>query len=110
MIFRTFPDLLDELKVTELVAPLLGGSSHIRKSRIGTTLTVPVFMATGAGARTDLHCEPIGNLVLMLGGRRGGRSPHRIRAATCAQHSQRMGGRTSSRRSRQRTQRRLSHT
>ena len=71
MIFRTFPDLLDELKVTELVAPLLGGSSHIRKSRIGTTLTVPVFMATGApGARTDLHCEPIGNLVLMLGGRK----------------------------------------
>jgi hypothetical protein len=71
MIFRTFPELLEELKVAERVAPLLGSDAHIQKSRLGTTLTVPVFMATGAPrARTDLHCEPIGNMMLMLGGRK----------------------------------------
>ena len=43
-------------------------------SRIGLLLTVPVFMATGhSHARTDLHCEPIGNLVLQMGGRKVGR-------------------------------------
>lgn len=69
MIFRTFPHLLADLRMAERVAPLLGGASHIDARRLGTTLTVPVFMATGAPhARTDLHCEPIGNLMLQLGG------------------------------------------
>ena len=69
MIFRRFPHLLDELKMAELVAPLIGSASHIDAQWLGSTLTVPVFMATGKPqARTDLHCEPIANLVMMLGG------------------------------------------
>ena len=73
MVFRTYPwllaDLLGDRK--ERVARLLGSTAHTSASRVGTTLTVPVFMATGAPrARTDLHCEPIGNLALMLGGRK----------------------------------------
>ena len=73
VIFRTFPHLLDELRVSDLATPLLGGNEHIDASRIGLMLTVPVFMATGKEGlpiRTDLHCEPIGNLVLQLGGRK----------------------------------------
>jgi hypothetical protein len=73
MIFRSFPHLLDELRVAERVRPLLGSESHLAPSRLGTTLTVPVFLAhgqPGAYARTDLHCEPIGNLALQLGGRK----------------------------------------
>lgn len=69
MIFRTFPRLLTELRVAERAEPLLGDRSHINESRLGMMLTVPVFMAHGAPrARTDLHCEPIGNLAIQLGG------------------------------------------
>lgn len=63
MIFRSFPALLETMlgEKASPVAHLLGGASHIRPSRIGATLTVPVFVANGAPrARTDLHCEPIG--------------------------------------------------
>lgn len=73
MIFRKFPSLLAELMgdSADHVARILGGASHVAESRVGTLLTVPVFMATGAErARTDLHSEPIGNLVLMLAGRK----------------------------------------
>ena len=73
MIFRQHPQLLEMLlgERAAHVAELLGGHSHIRPARIGTTLTVPVFMARGAPRqRTDLHCEPIGNLMLMLKGRK----------------------------------------
>lgn len=71
MIFRSSPSLVDELQLGERVGRLLGGADHVASSRIGTLLTVPVFMATGApNARTDLHCEPIGNLMLQLGGRK----------------------------------------
>ena len=71
MIFRSFPELLGQLQVAERVGPLLGGESYIRESRLGTTLTVPVFMACGKPrSRTDLHAEPIGNLMLQLGGRK----------------------------------------
>jgi len=71
MIMRRFPWLLDELQISERVGPLLGGADVVASSRVGLLLTVPVFMATGApNARTDLHCEPIGNLMLQLGGRK----------------------------------------
>jgi len=69
MIFRSFPRLLDELEIGARVGALLGGASKMDSSRVGLLLTVPVFMATGApDARTDLHCEPIGNLMLQMGG------------------------------------------
>lgn len=69
LIFRRFPELLAQLGITDLVGPLLGGAQHVAAHRLGFTLTVPVFMASGeARARTDLHCEPIGNLMLQLGG------------------------------------------
>lgn len=72
-IFRAFPHLLEELGVAASVGPLLGasGEQRLAASRLGLSLTVPVFMATGAPqARTDLHCEPIGNMALQLGGRK----------------------------------------
>ena len=44
-------------------------------------------MATGhSHARTDLHCEPIGNLVLQMGGRKVGRPLDRQGLHACAQH------------------------
>jgi len=71
MIFRSFPQLLDELEIGSRVGTLLGGAQKLDASRVGLLLTVPVFMATGApNARTDLHCEPIGNLMLQMGGRK----------------------------------------
>ncbi|KAL1496402.1 hypothetical protein AB1Y20_016357 [Prymnesium parvum] len=73
-VFATFPELLPELGARALLAPLFG-ESHFRKSWMGRTLTVPLFVGRGsedgAVVRTDLHCEPIGNVVLMLtGGKR----------------------------------------
>jgi len=71
MIFRSFPNLLDELEIGSRVGSLLGGARTMDASRVGLLLTVPVFMATGApNARTDLHCEPIGNLMLQMSGRK----------------------------------------
>ena len=70
-IFHAFPKLLDELQLPARVGALLGGNEVVAPSRVGLRLTVPVFMARGAPhARTDLHCEPIGNLALQLGGRK----------------------------------------
>jgi len=70
-VFRSYPNLLHQLDVAERAGPLLGGAAHIAPARIGLLLTVPIFLATGAPlARTDLHCEPIGNLVLNLAGRK----------------------------------------
>ena len=62
-----------QLGVQASAGPLLGGEEHLDSSRIGLMLTVPVFLATGdegARSRTDLHCEPIGNLALQFGGRK----------------------------------------
>ena len=76
------PQLLDELGVRRAVEALFG-AGHFETREIGTRLTVPVFMAHGAAprggadaprdsvgsaVRTDLHCEPIGNAMLMLAG------------------------------------------
>jgi hypothetical protein len=72
-IFRRHPELVDELNIAGLAADLLGSSAHVAPSRLGSMLTVPVFLGhgqLGAHARTDLHCEPIGNLALQLGGRK----------------------------------------
>ena len=68
MVFRKFPELLEDLNVTWLAAAF---GHHFKKEYIGTTLTMPLFYAQGqhvTTTRTDLHCEPIGNVVLMLSG------------------------------------------
>ena len=70
------PGLLRELGVAQLLAPLFGISeANFERQRIGSTLTVPVFVGrgpddSGPPIRTDLHCEPIGNAMLMLEGRK----------------------------------------
>jgi hypothetical protein len=73
IIFRRFPELLDALGVLQLLAPVFGGA-HFRQAYLGSTLTVPVFVGRGSEEgrliRTDLHCEPIGNAMLMLAGRK----------------------------------------
>ena len=70
-IFDAFPELLHDLALGETVGALLGGAEVVAARRVGLLLTVPVFMAHGAPhVRTDLHCEPIGNLMLQLGGRK----------------------------------------
>ena len=43
---RSFPNLLEELGVLRLLAPLFG--SHFDGKYLGTTLTVPVFVGRGS--------------------------------------------------------------
>ena len=89
-LFRAFPELVEELP-TELLGKLFGGRHHFRSSRVGSTLTCPIFLSQGvrreddddgAGAaeqkkrpsaqdtRTDFHCEPIANVAIQLVGRK----------------------------------------
>ena len=71
-IFRGFPSLLDSLNKTLL--DNVFGAGHFESYRLGMLLTVPVFYATGqpgaATVRTDLHAEPISNVVIQLTGRK----------------------------------------
>jgi len=69
MIFRTFPQLIDELPV-HLINKIVS-EGYVSKERLGKMLTIPVFMGHGQetnSTRTDLHCEPIANVVLQLAG------------------------------------------
>mmetsp|Transcript_26105 Transcript_26105/g.41319 ORF Transcript_26105/g.41319 Transcript_26105/m.41319 type:complete len:341 (-) Transcript_26105:61-1083(-) len=69
IIFRSFPHLVDDLPLS-LVDKIVG-EGYIRKENVGETLTIPVFMAHGNAVnttRTDLHCEPIANVVLHIHG------------------------------------------
>ena len=82
-LFRRFPQLVEELP-TELLGTLLGGKHHFSHRRIGTTLTVPIFLSRGTDhleapttnassaedTRTDFHCEPISNVAIQLVGRK----------------------------------------
>ncbi|KAJ8613690.1 hypothetical protein CTAYLR_003163 [Chrysophaeum taylorii] len=64
-LFRSFPDLLDDLPLDKLAASF----GYFRKDRIGSTLTVPLFWGRG-DAKTALHSEPVANLALQLAGHR----------------------------------------
>jgi len=69
MVFRTYPELLDFLPVKDLER--ICGRGYIDKSLIGNLLTMPIFMShghLGQSTRTDLHCEPIANVVLQVRG------------------------------------------
>mmetsp|Transcript_26135 Transcript_26135/g.50764 ORF Transcript_26135/g.50764 Transcript_26135/m.50764 type:complete len:295 (-) Transcript_26135:312-1196(-) len=71
-VIRAFPELLRDLPLPPLLTKWFG-SNEFLPHRVGRTLTVPIFLATGAPhagleARTELHAEPIGNVMLMLSG------------------------------------------
>lgn len=71
MVFRQHPELITEFPLDAMEK--IVGKGHLDPSLVGSTLTVPVFMGHGHEAnttRTDLHCEPIENLVLQLRGRK----------------------------------------
>ena len=64
LIFRQHPELLETLGLTPPLARLFGRAPFARW-RIGSLLTVPLFLGTGAAdgatrVRTDFHSEPIG--------------------------------------------------
>uniref|UniRef100_A0A7S1NDK8 JmjC domain-containing protein n=1 Tax=Eutreptiella gymnastica TaxID=73025 RepID=A0A7S1NDK8_9EUGL len=68
MVFRRFPELLHNLNTTWLQEVF---QYRFDSSQIGQTLTMPLFYARGLPGlttRTDLHCEPIGNAMLMVSG------------------------------------------
>eukprot|EP00667_Euglena_gracilis_P017867 EG_transcript_18893 len=70
MVFRRYPNLFDEANLTWF--PRLFGY-ELHSKDIGSTLTLPLFFAgglEGATTRTDLHCEPIGNAMMMLKGQK----------------------------------------
>ena len=77
-LFRHHPALLDRLVAGIPELGRLFGSSHFQTRWLGSTLTAVTFMAGGGrdvpadgpGVRTDLHAEPIGNVMLMLSGRK----------------------------------------
>mmetsp|Transcript_16925 Transcript_16925/g.27503 ORF Transcript_16925/g.27503 Transcript_16925/m.27503 type:complete len:449 (+) Transcript_16925:176-1522(+) len=79
MLFREHPELLSHLPLDRVKK--VTGEGYIDASLIGDFLTIPVFMAHGhegdgadggeggrATPRTDLHCEPIANVVLQVSG------------------------------------------
>jgi hypothetical protein len=69
-VFREFPALLSELPLAWFSA-LFG--DYFSPEKIGLQLTVPIFYGRGQHertTRTDTHCEPIGNAMLMLSGRK----------------------------------------
>ena len=70
LVFRRHPELLVELGLTTPLVRLFG-STPFEPRRLGTTLTVPLFLGTGAAdgakrVRTDFHAEPIGRSWLGL--------------------------------------------
>lgn len=70
LVFRRHPQLIERLQLAPPLARLFG-SSTFEQWRLGKTLTVPIFMGTGAAdaaVRTDLHAEPIGSATLALSG------------------------------------------
>ena len=80
MIIQTFPFILQNfLNENEKWLKSIFGEDRVgRWKEFGITLTVPVFVSTGFSAksddandittRTDLHCEPISNVVLQTAG------------------------------------------
>jgi len=78
MLFREHPELLHHLPLDRVKK--VTGDGYIDTSLIGDFLTIPVFMAHGhegngaerreprATPRTDLHCEPIANVVIQVTG------------------------------------------
>eukprot|EP00466_Bigelowiella_natans_P017612 jgi/Bigna1/145885/aug1.105_g20593 len=79
MLFREHPELLSHLPLDRVKK--VTGEGYIDASLIGDFLTIPVFMAHGhegdgadggeggrATPRTDLHCEPIANVVIQVSG------------------------------------------
>ena len=74
LLFRAFPELLEELPLDHLHS--LFGQGHFLPSRVGSLLTVPIFLSRGVSgeeggsrnsSRTDLHCEPIANVAVQVG-------------------------------------------
>lgn len=68
VVFRKFPDLLASANLS-FFPKLFGFPLNV--AAIGSTLTAPLFFARGSNGtttRTDLHCEPIANVVLMVTG------------------------------------------
>lgn len=69
MVFRAEPAAVGALAELSLGAKL--GRQYFTPAMLGTILTMPLFMARGderRAPRTDMHCEPIANAVLMLEG------------------------------------------
>jgi hypothetical protein len=72
-VFRAHPELMDALPLSLLGR--LFGEGYFSAAQVGLTLTVPIFFGRGAAGSdgtvtTDLHCEPIGNAMIMLQGRK----------------------------------------
>ena len=73
MILKAFPVVMERfLDENEWLSTVFGAGRVQTWRRMGGTVTVPVFMSRGRAAsgaslrdttRTDLHCEPISNLV-----------------------------------------------
>lgn len=70
MLFRQYPELLNDLPLDWFNRRF---GSYFSPAKVGLMLTVPIFYARGQGertTRTDTHCEPIGNAMLMLTGKK----------------------------------------
>ena len=99
---QDLPDLLDELKVTELAAAAWWQLAYPQIADRNDADGTRVYGNGCTRCGTD-SLRAIGNLVLMLGGRKRWTLAAPNQSRYLRPTPQRMGGRTSSRRSRQRT-------